>query len=103
MLSTLSTYLFLSAFLFCIGLVVSIIKKNVIMVLIGLELMLNAANINLVAFSKYDSQLIQGQMFALFIIVVAAAETAVALAIAFKAYQFFQTPNLDSMSEIGDR
>lgn len=72
------------------------------MVLIGLELMLNAANINLVAFSRYDPQLIQGQMFALFVIVVAAAETAVALAIAFKAHQYFQTPNLDKISEIGD-
>ena len=99
----LSTYLLLSAFLFCVGLTVSITKKNVIAVLIGLELMLNAANINLVAFSKYDAQFIQGQMFALFIIVVAAAETAVALAIAFKVYQSFQTPNLDKISEIGDR
>jgi NADH:ubiquinone oxidoreductase subunit K len=99
----LSSYLFLGAFLFCLGLVVSITKKNVIMVLIGLELMLNAANINLVAFSKYDTQLIQGQMFTLFVIVVAAAETAVALAIAFKVYQYFQTPELDKISEIGDR
>ncbi len=98
----LSHLLFLSAALFSIGLVVSTTKKNVIFVLIGLELMLNAANINLVAFSRYDSQLIQGQMFALFVIVVAAAETAVALAIAFKVYQQFQTPELEKISEVGE-
>ena len=73
------------------------------MVLIGLELMLNAANINWVAFSKYDPLLIQGQMFALFVIVVAAAETAIALAIAFKVYQHFQTAELDKISEVGEK
>jgi NADH:ubiquinone oxidoreductase subunit K len=99
----LSTYLFLSAFLFCLGLVVSITKKNIIMVLIGLELMLNAANLNLVAFSNYDPQLVQGQMFALFVVVVAAAETAVALAIALKVYQHFRTPELDKISEVKEQ
>lgn len=95
-------FLFVSAALFSIGLAVVIIKKNIIMILIGLELMLNAANINLVAFSSHDSQLLQGQMFALFVIVVAAAETAVALAIAFKVYQQFKTPNLSEISEVGE-
>lgn len=95
-------FLFLSAALFSIGLAVVMVKKNIIVILIGLELMLNAANINLVAFSRYDTQLIQGQMFALFVIVVAAAETAVALAIAFKVYQYFKTPELNKISEVGE-
>jgi NADH-quinone oxidoreductase subunit K len=95
--------LFLSAFLFSTGVIVTITKRNVIAVLIGLELMLNAANINLVAFSKYDHQLTQGQMFALFVIVVATAETAVALALAFKVYQHFQTPDLGEVSEVGEK
>lgn len=95
-------FLFLSAALFSIGLAIVIVKKNIITILIGLELMLNAANINLVAFSRYDPQLIQGQMFALFAIVVAAAETAVALAIAFKVYQHFRTPELNKISEVGE-
>ncbi len=99
---SLNHFLFLSAALFSIGLAVVIIKKNIITVLIGLELMLNAANINLVAFSMYDSQLIQGQLFALFVIVVAAAETALVLAIAFKVYQQFKTPNLNEISEVGE-
>lgn len=99
---SLDHFLFLSAALFSIGLAVVIIKKNIITILIGLELMLNAANINLVAFSRYDSQLIQGQLFALFVMVVAAAETAVVLAIAFKAYQQFKTPNLNEISEVGE-
>ncbi len=99
----LNQLLFLSAFLFSVGVVVAITKKNVITVLIGLELMLNAANINLVAFSKYDTQFIQGQLFALFVMVVAAAETAVALAFAFQVYQYFQTPELDKISEVGEK
>ncbi len=96
-------FLLLSACLFSIGLVVVITKKNLIFVLIGLELMLNAANINLVAFSRYDSTLLQGQVFALFIIVVAAAETALALAIALKVYEHFRTTDMDKVSEVGER
>ncbi|WP_040398391.1 NADH-quinone oxidoreductase subunit NuoK, partial [Cesiribacter andamanensis] len=77
----LSHYLILATLLFCIGLAVVLTRRNAIAVLIGLELMLNAANINLVAFSRYDGALLQGQLFALFVIVVAAAEAAVALAL----------------------
>jgi NADH-quinone oxidoreductase subunit K len=100
---SLSHFLFLSACLFSIGLVIVIIKKNLIAVLIGLELMMNAANINLVAFARYDTQLFQGQLFAIFVIVVAAAETALALAIALKVYQHFQTTDLDRISEVGEK
>lgn len=65
----------------------------------GIELMLNAANINFVAFARYDKVDIEGQMAGLFIIVLAAAETAVALAIILQAYKHFQTLNLDKMRE----
>lgn len=96
-------FLLLSACLFSMGMVVVITKKNLIFVLIGLELMLNAANINLVAFSRYDPTLLEGQVFALFVIVVAAAETALALAIALKVYEHFRTTDLDKISEVRER
>lgn len=92
--------LYLGAFLFCAGLFVVVSRKNAIMVLIGIELMLNAANINLVAFSKFDPSALQGQIFAIFIITVAAAEAAVGLAIVVKVYQYFQTADLDKINEL---
>jgi NADH-quinone oxidoreductase subunit K len=64
-------------------------------------LILNAANINLVAFSRYDAGL-QGQMFALFVIIIAAAEAAVGLAIVLKVFNYFHTPALDEVSGIRD-
>lgn len=93
-------FLFVSAALFCIGVAIIIIKRNAIVVLMGIELILNAANINLVAFSQHDPHRIQGQMFALFVIVVAAAEAAVALAIVLKVYQHFRTANVDEISSM---
>ena len=96
----LNTILLLGAALFCIGLVVVVTRKNAIAVLIGVELMLNAANLNLVAFSRFDAIELQGQIFALFVITVAAAEAAVALAIVIKVYQHFQTANLDKINEL---
>jgi len=91
-------YLLLSALLFSIGLAIVIIKKNAIVVLIGIELILNAANINLVAFSQYDASRLQGNIFALFFIVIAAAEAAVAMAIVLKVYNFYKTSNLDEVN-----
>jgi len=96
-------YLYIGAILFCIGIVIIITKRNAIVVLMGIELILNAANINLVAFSQYDPHLLQGQLFALFVIVVAAAEAAVALAIILRVYQYFQTVHLDQVSELKDK
>jgi NADH:ubiquinone oxidoreductase subunit K len=91
-------YLLLSALLFSIGLSIVIIKKNAIVVLIGIELILNAANINLIAFSQYDAYRLQGHIFALFVIVVAAAEAAVAMAVVLKVYNFYKTSNLDEVN-----
>lgn len=77
-----------------------IIKKNAIVILIGIELILNAANINLVAFSWYDPQLLQGQMFSLFVIVVAASEVAVAMAIILRVYHYYKTSEPDAVHEL---
>ncbi|MFC0185911.1 NADH dehydrogenase subunit K [Pseudarcicella hirudinis] len=95
----LSYYLLLSALLFSIGLAIVIVKRNIIVVLMGIELMLNAVNLNLVAFSKNDPNL-QGQMFALFVMVVAVCEAVVALAITLKAFEHFKTVNLDRINEL---
>lgn len=96
---TLQHFLVIGIALFSIGLATIIIKKNAILVLLGVELMLNGANVNLIGFSTYDAQ-IQGQFFALFVIVVAAAEAAIALAIVFKLYQYFNTADLDKPREL---
>lgn len=93
-------FLLLSAFLFCIGLAIIIIKRHMVVVLMGIELILNAANLNLIAFSQYDPERIQGQFFALFVIIVAASEAAIALAIVIQVYRHFQTVNLDQVKEL---
>ncbi len=95
----LTYYLMLSAFLLCAGLLMVLIKKNAIFVLLGIELMLNAANLNLVAFSKFNPNL-DGQIFAVFSVVVAAAEAAIALAILLNIYKKFGTSDLDDLSSM---
>ncbi len=97
--SFLGYYLLTSAFLFSIGLAIVVVKRNIIVVLMGIELMLNAVNLNLVAFSKNDPTL-QGQIFSLFVIVVAACEAVVALAIVLKVYEHFQTVHLDEINQL---
>ncbi|AKD03630.1 NADH-quinone oxidoreductase subunit NuoK [Pontibacter korlensis] len=89
--------LLLSAVLFSIGILAVISKRHAVVVLMGIELIFNAANLNLVAFSRHDPQLLQGQMFSLFVILVAAAEAAVALAIVLRVYQYFKTANLSEV------
>jgi NADH-quinone oxidoreductase subunit K len=91
----LSHYLIISAALFSLGIMGVLTRKNAVNVLMGVELILNSANINLIAFSKYSSGNISGQIFAIFIIVVAAAEAAVALAIVLSMYRIIKTVNLD--------
>lgn len=78
--------LVISAALFCCGLYTILTRRNAVAVLMGVELILNSANINFVAFSHYVSRLIGGQIFAVFVIVLAAAEAAVALAIFLRLY-----------------
>ena len=96
----LTHFLVLGAILFCLGLVICITKKNAIIVLMGIELILNAANINLIAFSQYDPVFLQGQMLALFVIVVAAAEAAVGLALVVRVYNYYKTSDLDQVSDL---
>lgn len=93
-------YIILSAALFAVGLITVIIKKNAIVVLMGIEFMLNAANINLVVFSRLDKDIYNGQIFSLFVIVLAAAEAAVALAIIIHVYRHFGTSNVDEVNRL---
>ena len=89
--------LLLSAALFTIGVLAVTTNRRAAVVQMGIELIFNAANLNLVAFSRHDPQLLQGQLFSLFVILVAAAEAAVALAIVLKVYQHFRTANLNQI------
>jgi NADH-quinone oxidoreductase subunit K len=96
-----SAFLALALILFCIVLYGALTKRNTVIVLISIELMLNAVNINLVTFSKYGlSPSITGQIFALFAISVAAAEAAVGLAILIALYRTKKTVNIDEMDTL---
>jgi NADH-quinone oxidoreductase subunit K len=88
-------YLVIGAALFSLGILAVLTRKNAVNVLMGVELILNAANLNLVAFSRYSAGNMNGQIFAIFIIVVAAAEAAVALAIILSMYRIIKSVNLD--------
>ena len=96
---TLTYYLVLAVFLFCAGLLIILIKRNVIFVLIGIELILNAANLNLAAFSRFDQNM-DGQILGVFSIVLAATEAAIALAILLNIYKRFKTSNVDELTEL---
>src|SRR6185437_11732389 len=100
---SLTDFLVVSAALFCIGLYMIISKHNAIKILIGIELMLNAAILNLVAFGKYDRINNGGQLFALFAIVLAAATTAVALAIILNVYRQYKTIDPGDINKLGDQ
>jgi len=93
-------FLIVAAALFSIGLAIVLLKRHAIVVLMGVELMLNAVNLNLVAFSQYDPERLQGQMMTLFVMVIAAAEAAIALAIVLQVYRHFQTVQLDEINEL---
>jgi NADH:ubiquinone oxidoreductase subunit K len=91
----LTHYLIVSACLFSLGIMAVLTRKNAVNVLMGIELILNSANLNLVAFSKFSSANLNGQIFAVFVIIIAAAEAAVALAIVLSMYRIVKTVNLD--------
>lgn len=93
-------YLVLAAFVFSSGLYAALGRRNAIAVLMGIELMLNAANINLVVFWRYSAtpnELVDGQVFSIFVIAVAAAEVAVGLALIISVYRNRKTVNLDDL------
>ncbi|MFU8818632.1 MAG: NADH-quinone oxidoreductase subunit NuoK [Desulfurivibrio sp.] len=95
----LSWYMALAAILFAIGVGGFLTRRNVIIMFISIELMLNAVNLNLVAMSHF-LEAIQGQVFTFFIICVAAAEAAIGLAIAVALYRRRQTVNVDEVRQL---
>ncbi|WP_442049490.1 NADH-quinone oxidoreductase subunit NuoK [Paenibacillus sp. 2TAB19] len=97
----LPSYLTMAAILFCIGLYGALVKRNAVIVLLSIELMLNAVNLNLVAFSKYGVvPALTGQIFSLFTITVAAAEAAVGVAILIALFRSRGTVNVDEYDEM---
>lgn len=84
-------FLFVGTVLAVLGIIAVVYRRNSIGVLLGIELLLNASSINFVAFSKFRTAAIDGQIFALFIIIIAAAEAAVALAIILRLYRLRET------------
>lgn len=96
----LNEYLTISAILFSLGLYAVVARKNAILVLMGVELILNAANINFIAFSRYGGLNFEGHIAAMFVIILAAAETAVALAIVVNIYQNFKHVNVDEVDKL---
>jgi NADH-quinone oxidoreductase subunit K len=96
----LAHFLIVSAILFSLGIYGIVTRKNAILVLMGVELVLNAANINLIAFSRYSSLNLDGQVAAIFVIILAASEAAIALAIVLNIYHRFQTVNIDEISSL---
>lgn len=90
-------FLLVAAALFCIGTYGVLSRRNTVAILMGIELMLNAVNINLVAFSQMYGH-VTGQVFALFVVALAAAEAAVGLGIILAFYRNKETVNIDEMS-----
>lgn len=96
---TLNHFLGLAALLFCLGLYAVLSRRNAIGVLLGIELMLNACNINLVAFARYvNPELLHGQVFSLFVIALAGSEAAVGLAIILAVYRTVMSVNVDEVN-----
>jgi len=98
----LTSYLIFSALLFTIGLAGALTRRNAIIVLIGIELMLNAANLNFIAFWRYgpNPQALTGVIFVIFSLGVAAAEAAVGLALIILIYRHYRTTNLDQINSL---
>lgn len=95
-------YLLVSALLFALGLAGAVIRRNSIIVLIGIELMLNAANLNFIAFWRFgpNPEALTGVLFALFSIAVAAAEAAVGLALIISIYRHYKTADLERVDSM---
>lgn len=99
-MTPLAGYLILSALLFSIGLAGVLTRRNAIIVLIGIELMLNAANLNFIAFWRFSEhpEALTGIMFAIFAIGIAAAEAAIGLALIIAIYRHYRTANVDAVN-----
>ncbi len=95
-------FLFISIVLFTLGVYAMLSRRNAVAVLMGIELILNAANINFIAFSRYGGVNIGGQMTSIFVIVIAAAEAAVALAIVLNIFKNFKSVNPAEVDSLRD-
>ena len=93
-LDTVTPYFLVSSVLFLCGVLTILTRRNAIYILMGVELILNSANLNFVAFSRYGGLGIDGQIFAIFIIILAASEAAVALAIILQIFNHYRTIDL---------
>lgn len=99
----LGAYLAVATILFVVGLTMVAARRNLIYVLMGLELILNAANLNLIAFDRFNPKGgVDGQLTALFVIILAAAEAAIALAIVLNVYSHFETVRPDDIDTLKD-
>jgi NADH:ubiquinone oxidoreductase subunit K len=99
---TLSILLVISAALFCIGLLAALSRRHAIFILIGIEMMLTAANLNFISFWRFQPQPSQpaGVMIAIFAIAIAAAEAAVGLALVIAIYRHYRTTNVDQLDQL---
>ena len=93
-------FLTVSLLVFALGLYTVLTRKNAIGILMGVELILNAANINYIAFARYGGASIDGQVFAIFVIMLAAAEAAIGLAIVLGIYQTFETIDVEATDRL---
>ncbi|MDP2363282.1 MAG: NADH-quinone oxidoreductase subunit NuoK [Ignavibacteria bacterium] len=98
----LNHFLVVSTFLFSMGIYAIVTRKNAILVLMGVELILNSANINFIAFTRFGNFGLEGHLIALFVIVLAAAEAAIALAIVLNIYKTLSTVNIDEVDSLKD-
>ena len=97
---TLHSYLIVTALLFTLGLLNVTTRRNAVGILMGVELILNAASVNMVAFAHFNGNDVAGNVFSVFIIVLAAAEAAVALAIVVSIYRRFQTIDVEEAATL---
>jgi NADH-quinone oxidoreductase subunit K len=100
MMPSLNAFLLVGAALFCAGVVTVLARRNAVAVLIGIELMLNAANLNLVAFDRFGGLGVRGQVFSLFVLAIAAAEAAVALAIILTVFDSRDRIDVDQIDAL---
>lgn len=98
----LNHYLVLAAILFGLGLFALISRRNAVLILMGIELILNAANINLIAFSYYNGLGVDGHVLSIFVMILAVAEAAVALGIVLNLYNNFSTVDVDEANTLKD-
>ncbi len=99
-MDSLQIYLTLAAILFSLGMFAVMTRRNAIAILMGIELILNAANLNFIAFARFGGMNLTGHIFAIFVIILAAAEVAVALAIIINLYQNFKSINVDEAQQM---